>query len=52
MIVEYEATMLLIRNLLKIVVETRKMVEIVEEEDELQVRIFLTVLQRPEILWR
>ena len=49
---EYEATMLLIRNLLKIVVETRKMVEIVEEEDELQVRIFLTVLQRPEILWR
>ena len=52
MIVEYEATMLLIRNLLKIVVETRKMVEIVEKEDELQVRIFLTVLQRPEILWR
>ena len=52
MIVEYEATMLLIRNLLKIVVETRKMVEIVGEEDELQVRIFLTVLQRPEILWR
>ena len=49
---EYEATMLLIRNLLKIVVETRNMVEIVEEEDELQVRIFLSVLQRPEILWR
>ena len=41
---EFESIMLLIRNLLNIVAETRKMGVFMHG-------IFLTVLQRPEIVW-